>query len=66
MASFKAFLAVLVFTALCGYGLVQLGVGEHHTDPLWALGTSIAFLTVLVIDVWLFFAIAKDQPFRWE
>jgi len=66
MASFKAFLAVLVFTALCGYGLVQLGVGEHHTDPLWALGTSIAFLTILVTDVWLFFAVAKDQPFRWE
>jgi len=66
MASFKAFLAVLVFTAVCGYGLVQLGVGEYHTDPLWALGTSVAFLTILVIDVWLFFAIAKDEPFRWE
>ena len=66
MASFKAFLAVLVFTALCGYGLVQLSVGAHHTDPLWALGTSVAFLTILVIDVWLFFAIAKDEPFRWE
>ena len=66
MASFKAFLAVLVFTALCGYGLVHLGVGEHHTDPLWALGTSIAFLTILVTDVWLFFAVAKDEPFRWE
>jgi len=66
MASFKAFLAVLVFTALCGYGLVQLGVGDHHADPLWALGTSIAFLTILVIDVWLFFAVAKDEPFRWE
>lgn len=66
MVSFKAFLAVLAFTALCGFGLVQLGVGQHHTDPVWALGTSITFLTILVIDVWLFFAIAKDAPFRWE
>ena len=66
MASFKAFLAVLVFTALCGLGLVQMGVGQHHTDAVWALGTSITFLTILVIDVWLFFAIAKDEPFRWE
>jgi len=66
MTSFKAFLAVLVFTALCGYGLVGLGVGGHHTDPVWALGTSVAFLTILIVDVWLFFAIAKDEPFRWE
>lgn len=66
MSSFKAFLAVLAFTALCGFGLVQLGVGQHHTDPLWALGTAIAFITILVTNVWMFFAIAKDEPFRWE
>ena len=66
MASFKGFLAVLLFTAACGFGLVQLDVGSHHTDPLWALGTASSFIVILLIDVWLFFAIAKDKPFRWE
>jgi hypothetical protein len=65
MGSLKAFLAVAVFTALCGFGLVALDVGAHHTDPLWALGTSVALITILIVDVWLFFAIAKDEPLRW-
>ena len=66
MESYKGLLAVAAFTAACVWGLMQLNVGSMHTDPLWALGTSIAFITILVIDVWLFFAIAKDKPFRWE
>jgi hypothetical protein len=66
MVSFKAFSAVAAFTALCIYGLVLLGVGAHHQDPLWALGTAFAFIAILTIDVWMFFAIAKDEPFRWE
>ncbi|MGB5832131.1 MAG: hypothetical protein WBG92_09100 [Thiohalocapsa sp.] len=66
MVSFKAFSAVLAFTAVCVYGLILLGVGEHHQNPVRALGTSLALLSIMVIDVWMFFAIAKDEPFRWE
>jgi len=65
MGALKAFLAVAVFTALCGWGLVELNVGAHHSDPLWAVGTALAFVTILIVDVWLFFAIAKDEPLRW-
>ncbi|MES9860914.1 MAG: hypothetical protein ABW157_20705 [Candidatus Thiodiazotropha sp. LLP2] len=66
MATYKALFFVLLFTTASGWGLVQLGVGEHHTDPLWALGTSISFIMILLVNVWMFFAIAKDEPFRWE
>lgn len=66
MVSFKAFSVVAAFTALCIYGLVLLDVGAHHQDPLWAFGTALAFITILIVDVWMFFAIAKDEPFRWE
>lgn len=66
MATYKALFLVAVFTAVCGWGLVQLNVGAHHSDPLWALGTAAAFITILLIDVWMFFAVAKDEPFRWE
>ncbi|MES9838759.1 MAG: hypothetical protein G8D61_17235 [gamma proteobacterium symbiont of Ctena orbiculata] len=66
MATYKALMAVFLFTAASGWGLLRLGVGEHHSDPLWALGTSIALITILLVDVWMFFAIAKEEPFRWE
>ncbi|MEW8285983.1 MAG: hypothetical protein AB2672_07870 [Candidatus Thiodiazotropha endolucinida] len=66
MATYKALFFVLLFTTASSYGLVKLGVGEHHTDPLWALGTSICFILILLFNVWMFFAIAKDEPFRWE
>ena len=66
MATYKALFFVLLFTAASGWGLVKLGVGDHHTDPLWALGTAICFLFILLFNVWMFFAIAKDEPFHWE
>ncbi len=66
MRSLKALSAVFAFTAICAYALVLLGVGEHHQNPFWALGTSIAFLSILIVDVWMFFAIAGEEPFRWE
>jgi hypothetical protein len=66
MATYKALLAVTLFTVACGWGLVQLDVGSHHFDPIWALGTAIVFISILLINVWMFFAIAKDEPFRWE
>ncbi len=66
MSSFKGILAVAILTAIVAWGALQLNVGEYHRDPLWALGTSVAFLTLLITNVWLFFAIAKDEPFKWE
>ena len=66
MSSFKGFLAIAVWTAIVGFAAVQINVGAHHSDPVWALGTSIAFLIWLVTAVALFFGVAKDDPFKWE
>ncbi len=66
MSSFKGFLAIVVWTALVAFGAIQLDVGAHHTDPVWALGTSVGFLIWLVCAVALFFGVAKDDPFKWE
>lgn len=60
-----ALLAIALFTATTGFILYSLGVGNHHFEPLWALGTSIAFLIILLIDVWMFFAIAGEDAYRW-
>ena len=61
-----ALLAIAVFTGAVGYIMYILGVGDHHFNPLWALGTSIVFLVVLLIDVWMFFAIAGEEAYRWK
>ena len=62
-----ALLAITLFTASVGFVLhAIIGVGAHHSDPLWALGTSIVFLIVLLIDVWMFFAIAGEEAYRWK
>jgi len=66
MSSFKGFLAILIWTVLVYFGAEQLNVGAHHSDPLWALGTAVAFLIWLVCSVALFFGVAKDDPFKWE
>ena len=66
MSSFKGFLAILIWTVIVALGAVQLDVGAHHTDPVWALGTSVAFLIWLVSAVALFFGVAGDDPFKWE
>lgn len=61
-----AILAIAVFTGIVGYILTLVGVGDHHLNPLWALGTSIVFLIVLLVDVWMFFAIAGEDAYKWK
>ena len=66
MKTQKALLAIAVFTSAVGVILYAIGVGDHHFNPFWALGTSIVFLVVLLIDVWMFFAIAGEDAYRWK
>ncbi len=66
MSSFKGFLAIVIWTVIVAYGAVSLNIGAHHGDPVWALGTAIAFLISLVCSVAMFFGVAGDDPFKWE
>ena len=66
MKTFSALVAIAAFTSLVGVGLVMLGVEQHHTNPIWAIGTAIVFLITLLIDVWMFFAIAGEEAYQWE
>jgi hypothetical protein len=61
-----ALLSITIFTGIVGFILYSMGVGDYHSDPLWALGTSVVFLTVLLIDVWMFFAIAGEEAYQWK
>ncbi len=61
-----ALLAIAAFTSVTGFALYSLGVGDHHTNLLWAAGTSVTFLVILLIDVWMFFAIAGEEAYEWK
>ncbi len=61
-----ALLVIALFTGSVGYGLYLLDIGSHHQEILWALGSSVAFLVTLLIDVWLFFTIAGEEAYRWN
>lgn len=66
MKTFTALVSIALFTSLVGAALVMLGVEQHHTNPIWAVGTAIVFLVTLLIDVWMFFAIAGEEAYQWE
>lgn len=61
-----ALLSIAIFTGIVGFILYSTGVGDHHLNTLWAFGTSIVFLAVLLIDVWMFFAIAGEDAYKWK
>lgn len=62
----QALLAIVAFTGVSGYLLYMFGIGDHHASPVWALGTSVIFLIILLIDVWMFFAISGEDAFKWD
>ena len=63
----QAILAIALFTCVSGYLLHSIiGISEHHSNLLWALGTSVVFLIILLINVWMFFAISGEDAFKWD
>jgi hypothetical protein len=61
-----ALLVIAIFTYCAYYILNLIGIGEHHTDIVWAAASSIVFLTILLVDVWVFFAIAGEEAYKWN
>ncbi len=68
----KATLAMVVWSVLVGYGLVQLGAGEHFYKGewtleviIWSLGTALALLIALMVNVWLFLKVGGEDCWRW-
>jgi uncharacterized BrkB/YihY/UPF0761 family membrane protein len=61
-----ALIVIFLFTYLIYYLLNIIGVNEHHDNLIWAFATSIVFLLTLLIDVYLFFAIAKEDAYKWD
>jgi hypothetical protein len=65
MASFKALIVMVIWTAIAGFGLFIIGAQEHFRNPMWAVGVGVALLTIHMINMALYFKIAGERPFEW-
>ena len=65
MASFKAIIAMIIFSAAVVFGMNAVGLTENFRDPLYALAGGVVLLVALVINVTLYLKIAGEAPFKW-
>lgn len=65
MASLKALVPMIFWTALVVFVMNSLGFNENFREPLWAIGGALILLIIILVNVWLYFAIAKDEPWKW-
>ena len=65
MASFKAIVAMVLFSVAVFFGMNAMGLQDKHNDPLFALAGAIILLVALVVNVTLYLKIAGEAPFKW-
>ena len=65
MASFKAIISMIIFSAAVAFGMNLVGLTENFRDPLLALAGAVVLLVALIINVTLYLKIAGETPFRW-
>ncbi len=62
---FKIIVVMLIWSGALGYGLWKLGVQHHFHDPLWAIGTAVALLIGLMVNVVIFSKMHGNRPWEW-
>lgn len=65
MKSFIATGAMVAWSAAIAAVMHLAGFAGHYHDWLWSLGAAVVLLIGLVGNVWIFFAIVKEQPWEW-
>ncbi len=65
MASFKAIIVMLIFSAAVIYGMEMTGLNEGFRDPVMALVSAVILLAALIINVAIYLKVAGEAPFRW-
>ncbi|MDX2504280.1 MAG: hypothetical protein QNL62_07375 [Gammaproteobacteria bacterium] len=65
MASFKAIVVMLVFSAAVVFGMQEFGLSENFRDPAMALVGAVVLLVALIINVSIYLKVAGEAPFKW-
>ena len=65
MASFKAIIVMLTFSAAVIYGMEMAGLNGSFRDPVMALASAVILLIALITNVTIYLKVAGEAPFRW-
>ena len=65
MASFKAIIVMLIFSAAVIYGMEMSGLNDSFRDPTMALISAVVLLVALIVNVTIYLKVAGEAPFRW-
>lgn len=65
MASFKAIIVMLIFSAAVIFGMEEYGLNSSYRDPVMAIVGAVVLLVSLVINVTIYLKVAGEAPFRW-
>lgn len=66
MRTIQALVVMALWTAVFAGILEFAGFSDNHSEPLWSLGGAVLFVIMLVGNFWIFFAIAKEEPWEWQ
>ena len=66
MRTFQALVVMAIWTAAFVAVLTFAGFSDNYREPLWSLGGAALLIIMLIGNFWIFFAIAKEEPWDWE
>lgn len=66
MREYIAGLVMIIFTSLSFWGMNLFGFANNQHDILWTLGAAFALLAILLINVYIYFAICQESPWVWQ
>jgi len=65
MASFKAIVVMLIFSAAVIYGMEMSGLNDSYRDPVMSIAAAVVLLIALIVNVSIYLKVAGEAPFRW-
>ncbi len=65
MKSFIAVIMMAIWSVAIVFIMDMVGFQNHLHDLWWSLGAAVTLLIGLVGNVWIFFLVAKEEPFKW-
>tara|TARA_B100001057_G_scaffold319577_1_gene319813 strand:- start:345 stop:590 length:246 start_codon:yes stop_codon:yes gene_type:complete len=66
LREYIAGVVMIIFTSLSFWGMNSFGFANNQHDILWTLGAAFALLAILLINVYIYFAICQESPWVWQ
>ena len=66
MREYSAAIVMIIFTSVCFWGMNLFGFANNQHDILWTIGAALALLIILLINVYIYFAICQETPWVWQ